>query len=109
MMVHMIISNILETITFIKIVFNVFEEVIDILGAYFKMQSVHFHMMSLVEICLIKLWLNFGRKRMITMDETFIVWSLTAINVMISFLLSTSKMMVGDLFGFSSESSVEKR
>ena len=108
-MVHMIISNILETITFIKLLFNVYEEASNILVACLKMQSWHFHMMSLVEICLIKFWLKFGRKRMITMDETFIVWSLTAINVLISFLLSISKIMLGDLPGFSSESSVEKR
>ena len=105
----MIISNILETVTFIKIVFNVYEEALNILGACLRMQSWHFHMMSLIEICLIKFWLKFGRKRMITMDETFIIWSLTAINVMISFLLSISKIMLGDLTGFSSENAMEKR
>ena len=106
MMIQMIIGNIYDMFILMRLIFSI--EGLDLFGACLRMQSLHFYMLSLIEICLLKFWLKFGRKRMISMDETFIVWSLTLINCFMSVLLSISKMMLGDLVGSSSEV-VEKR
>ena len=52
--------------------------------------------LTLLEISAIKYWVKFLRKRMVVMDEAFINVSLTLINIMLSFLWSLVKVILGD-------------
>ena len=63
---------------------------------FVKLQHWHFYLLSLIEMCLIKYWLKYLRKRLISMDEQFIVRSLSMINLMISISCSCAKVMLGD-------------
>ena len=67
-------------------------------GETFFMES--FFCLTLLEIWAIKFWLKFIRKRMIVMNETFIVNCLTAINLVLSGLWGIGKVFTDDLNGW---------
>ena len=90
--------NTVDTIQTIKNVFDVDVGTLNIFKEFVKMQTWHFYLLSLIEICLIKYWLKYQRKRLISMDETFILRSLNLINVIISISLSYAKIMLDEEF-----------
>ena len=98
MLIQLIFHNTVDTIQTMKNVFDVEVGVLTIFKEFVKMQTWHFYLLSLIEICLIKYWLKYLRKRLVSMDETFIVWSLNLINIMISISLSSAKIMLDEEF-----------
>ena len=66
------------------------------LYAFKHMQGTFFLLFTVTEICLFKLWNEFIRKKMVSMDEGFIVFFLTSANIMNSCLFSAFKIIVGD-------------
>ena len=67
-------------------------------GETFFMES--FFCLTLLEIWAIKFWIKFIRKRMVVMNETLIVNSLTVINLVISALWGIGKVFTDDLNGW---------
>ena len=97
MCINFIISNILETINTLPIVFD-FEnpKVLKYIHVFQKLQAYGFLLLALIEIICIKYWFKFRLKRMISMNDSFIVFSLTLINIQMSSLLALSKIILGD-------------
>ena len=97
MLFELIIYNTVETIaTLMNDVFALDVAPLKTFKEFVKLQHWHFYLLSLIEICLIKYWLKYLRKRLISMDEQFIVRTLSMINVMISVSCSCAKIMLGD-------------
>ena len=64
--------------------------------AFKHMQGTYFLIFTVTEICLFKYWNEFIRKKMVSMDEGFIVFFLTSANIMNSCLFAAFKIIVGD-------------
>ena len=63
----------------------------------FCMYQYHFYALLIIfEVGFIKFWMKHIRKRLIVMDEAFIVTCLTLQNVMMSTLFTISKITIGD-------------
>ena len=95
----------------VTMIHTMFSETINVIGFVFEIrypsfiENAHdtesfffltFGILTLLEISAIKYWLKFIRKRMVAMDEAFINVSLTLINIMLSFLWSLVKVILGD-------------
>ena len=90
-----IIANVLETWTTLEIVFNMsglylFESFKDV----FIMCNFLF---TVLEITVLKYWLKFIRKSLISMDDNFMYLSLSIQNIVLSTLFSVSKFVIGDM------------
>ena len=97
MLLQLMFHNTVETIETLNNVFGLDLASLETVKEVVKMQTWHFYLLSLIEICLIKYWLKYLRKRLISMDEHFIVRCLSMINVMISISCSCAKIMLGDV------------
>ena len=97
MLLQLMFHNTVETIETLNNVFGIDLASLGIVKEVVKMQTWHFYLLSLIEICLIKYWLKYLRKRLISMDEHFIVRCLSMINVMISISCSCAKIVLGDV------------
>ena len=63
----------------------------------FCMYQYHFYaLLTIFELGFIKFWLKHIRKRLIVMDEAFIVTCITLQNVMMSVLYALTKITIGD-------------
>ena len=98
MLIQLMFNNTVDTIQTTKNVFHVDVGILNIFKEFVKMQTWHFYLLSLIEICLIKYWLKYLRKRLISMDETFLVWSLNLSNLMISIFSTCSKIIFDEEF-----------
>lgn len=97
MLLQLMFHNTVETIETLNNVFGLDLASLETVKEVVKMQTWHFYLLSLIEICLIKYWLKYLRKRLISMDEHFIVRCLSMINVMISISCSCAKIVLGDV------------
>ena len=98
MILQLIFHNTVDTIeTLTNDVYGLHVAALYTFKEFVKMQNWHFYLLSLIEICLIKYWLKYLRKRLISMDEHFIVRCLSMINVMISISCSCAKIVLGDV------------
>ena len=92
--------NLFETINTIEILFETpLPQVIENIYTWESCFMLSYFALTFFEIWAIKFWLKFIRKRMVVMNESFIVFSLTSINTMLSTLWSIAKVMLGDLIG----------
>ena len=97
MLLQLMFHNTVETIETLNNVFGLDLASLETVKEVVKIQTWHFYLLSLIEICLIKYWLKYLRKRLISMDEHFIVRCLSMINVMISISCSCAKIVLGDV------------
>ena len=96
-----IINHMFETINTIEIIFEIsLPKIIQDLytAETFFMES--FFCLTLLEIWAIKFWIKFIRKRMVVMNEEFIVNCLTFVNLVISALWGIGKVFTDDLNGW---------
>lgn len=92
------VHHIFETINTIEIIFEI--SLPKILQDLYTGESIFmtsFLSLTLLQIWAIKFWLKFIRKRMVVMNEAFIVRSLTVINSVISILYGVGKGFIDDL------------
>ena len=59
----------------------------------FTVLALHF---AFIEIVLFKLWLRFIKKRLVAMDDNFIITVLTMENVTMSVLFGAAKVIISD-------------
>ena len=97
MLLQLMFHNTVETIETLNNVFGLDLASLETVKEVVKIQTWHFYLLTLIEICFIKYWLKYLRKRLISMDEHFIVRTLSMINVMISISCSCAKIMLGDV------------
>ena len=50
----------------------------------------------MIEVCLMKYWLKFVRKKIITIDDSFVSVGITLTNVMLSSMFAILKVVIGD-------------
>ena len=96
-----IIHNMFESINTIEILFEI--SLPRIIQEFYTWETnfmLTYFALTLLEIWTIKFWLKFIRKRMIVMNESFMVFSLTFINIMISTLWALGKLIMEDLVGW---------
>lgn len=96
MLIQLMFQNTFYTSQILKNVFDLDLKILSTFNQFVKMQTWHFYLLSLIEICLVKYWLKYVRKRLICMDENFFVTSLTIINIMVSISFSFAKIMLGE-------------
>ena len=96
--IQFIIGNALQTTirTFHAIFETDYPNFIRYVYALKHMQGTFFLLFTVIEICLFKYWNEFVRKKMLCMDEGFIVFFVTSTNIMISCLFGALKIIVGD-------------
>ena len=100
----MILSNILETMNTIRILFDLsYPKVMLYFHAFHAMQINFTYLLVIIEMCIIKYWLKFWRQRMIAMDDSFIAICITLQNVTMSSIFALAKIQIGDaeVSGFS--------
>ena len=96
-----IIHNVFESINTIEILFEIsLPRIIQDFYTWETNFMLTYFALTLLEIWTIKFWLKFIRKRMIVMNECFMVFSLTFINIMISTLWALGKLIMEDLVGW---------
>ena len=96
-----IIHNMFESINTIEILFEIsLPRIIQDLYTWETNFMLTFFALTLLEIWTIKFWLKFIRKRMIVMNESFMIFSLTFINIIISTLWALGKLIMEDLVGW---------
>ena len=97
MLIHLIVNNILESISVLQVLFEI-DYPVFVRNLYFfpKFEGLIYGLLTLIEMVYIKFWLEFVRQRMISMDDSFIVTCLTALNLMLSLLFSIIMVRVGE-------------
>ena len=97
MILNVIISNIAESINSVQMIFDVnFPLHIKYFYFFQKMQLVLNFYLTMIEVCLMKYWLKFVRKKIITIDDSFVSVGITLTNVMLSSMFAISKVVIGD-------------
>ena len=90
-----------ETINTIEIIFEVsLPKIIQDLYTEETFFMESFFCLTLLEIWAIKFWMKFIHKRMVVMNEDFIVNCLTFVNLVISALWGIGKVFTTDLNGW---------
>ena len=93
----MILSNILETINTIRILFDLsYPKTLLYFHAFQSMQVIITFLLIIIETCTIKYWLKFWRQKMIAMDDYFIATCITMQNIMMSSIFAMAKIQMGD-------------
>ena len=94
-LINLMINHVLRTVSTIQVVFELQHvQWLTLLVYFLKTQVVLFAQFTVTEICLFKYWLKFIRKRLVTMEESFIVTVLTMENLMMSLLFAASRVFI---------------
>ena len=99
LILNVIVANIAESFNSIQIVFDLDYPLILKYFYYFqKMQLVFTFYLTVIEVCLLKYWLKFIRKKIIAMDDSFVGFGITLANVIVTTLFAVSKVVIGDSY-----------
>ena len=97
LILNVIMSNIAESINSIQIIFDTnFPLLVKYFYFFQKMQLVFNFYLTMIEVCLMKYWLKFVRKKIINIDDSFVSFGITLTNAMLSSLFAISKVVIGD-------------
>ena len=110
MLLNTIINNILKTSDTVMVIFDL--EHIRLLKQFvlfLKVQAILYFLYTVTEIVLVKYWMRFILKRLVTMDDAFIAFVLTLENLTMSILFSLARVMISDESMLSQFGSAESR
>ena len=97
LILNVIASNIAESINSIQIIFDLdYPSILNYFYYFQKMQLVFTFYLTMIEVCLLKYWLKFIRKKIIAMDDSFVGFGITLANVSLTSLFAVSKVFIGD-------------
>ena len=97
MLLNAIINNILKTSDTVMVIFDL--EHIRLLKQFvlfLKAQATLYFLYTVTEIVLVKYWMRFILKRLVTMDDAFIAFVLTLENLTMSILFAIARVMISD-------------
>ena len=97
MLLNTIINNILRTSDTVMVIFDL--EHIRLLRQFvffLKVQAALYFFYTVTEIVLVKYWMCFILKRLVTMDDAFIAFVLTLENLTMSILFAIARVMISD-------------
>ena len=110
MLLNNIINSILRTSDTVMVIFDL--EHIRLLKQFvffLKVQAALYFWYTVTEIVLVKYWMCFILKRLVTMDDAFIAFVLTLENLTMSILFSLARVMISDESMLSQFGSAESR
>ena len=97
LILNVIVANIAESFNSIQIVFDLdYPLILKYFYFFQKMQLVFTFYLTIIEVCLLKYWLKFIRKKIIAMDDSFVGFGITLANVLVTTLFALSKVVIGD-------------
>ena len=97
LILNVILGNIAESVNSIQIVFDLnYPSILKYFYYFQKMQLVFMFYLTMIEVCLLKYWLKFIRKKIIAMDDSFVCFGITLANLFVTTLFAVSKVVVGD-------------
>ena len=97
LILNVIVANIAESFNSIQIVFDLdYPLILKYFYFFQKMQLVFTFYLTMIEVCLLKYWLKFIRKKIIAMDDSFVGFGITLANVLVTTLFALSKVVIGD-------------
>ena len=97
MFLNSIISHILRTSETAMVIFDLEHfQLLRQFVLFLKIQSILYLLFTITEIVLIKYWMRFILKRMVTMDDAFIVFVLTLENLSMSILFALARVMISE-------------
>ena len=97
MLLNFIFNNVLRTLDTAMIIFDL--EQIKLLKQFvffLKIQGSLYFLFMVTEIVLVKYWMRFILKRLVTMDDAFLVFVLTLENLTMSTLFSLARVIISD-------------
>ena len=63
---------------------------------FLKIQNVLYMLFTITEVVLVKYWMRFIMKKLVTMDDTFIVVVLTLENLAMSILFAIARVIISE-------------
>ena len=63
---------------------------------FLKIQNVLYMLFTITEVVLVKYWMRFILKKLVTMDDTFIVVVLTLENLAMSILFAIARVIISE-------------
>ena len=97
LILNVIVSNIAESINSFQMIFDLsYHSILKYFYYFQRMQLVFTFYLTMIEVCMIKYWLKFIRKKVIAMDDSFMGVGYTLVNVFITSLFAISKVAIGD-------------
>ena len=97
MLLNNIINAILRTSDTVMVIFDL--EHIRLLKqfvVFLKVQAALYFFYTVTEIVLVKYWMQFIMKRLVTMDDAFIAFVLTLENLTMSILFAIARVVISD-------------
>ena len=97
MLLNTIVNNILKTPDTLMVIFDL--EHIRLLKQFvlfLKIQATLYFLYTVTEIVLVKYWMRFILKRLVTMDDAFIAFVLTLENLTMSILFAIARVIISD-------------
>ena len=92
-----IFNNLIFTIQAFEIIFDLeYPKFVAHLNAFLQIQPNNFAVLTLLEIIAIKFWFKFIQKKVLAMNDEFLTFSLTFINLFISSIFTLVKIILGD-------------
>ena len=97
LLLNFIISNILRSVQTVQVIFDL-DHIwfLNKFTLFTPTQSLLALQYTFIEIVLFKFWLRFIKKRLVPMDDNFIVTVLTMENITMSVLFGMAKVMISD-------------
>ena len=97
MLLNTIINNILKTSNTVIVIFDLDHiQLLNQFALLLKVQASLYFLYTVTEIVLVKYWMRFILKRLVTMDDAFIAFVLTLENLTMSILFAIARVMISD-------------
>ena len=97
MLLNLILNNILRTSDSVMVIFDLKHiQLLQQFVLFLKVQNNLYLLYTVTEIVLVKYWLRFILKRLVTIDDAFIAFVLTLENFTMSILFSLARVIISD-------------